>query len=747
MRNIWRKYSVGVFLLAFLTLLFSGCSGGGGVAVVTQAPPASKSVSGYVSYLESGLPLPGAVVKAYSIDSSGNRSATPLGGSGNFAVSDVDGSYTLQIPADFAGTLLLEATVPTTVGKAAKSTPLVAGSTIRSLVPASTVALSQLPPVMLNYATEALMTFLEKNVLGPTPAPGYAPTGLSSDNIRKATIVMETFFGPDFSQVPPPKSEADLKNASLAQQNLLVSIQAMNLATTSSGTTIAQLVVSIATTGLGDLANTITDSLTEVVTVTLPGVLPAGYQVDPALVSSIQATAGAPVTPPDLSDTTAPAVPAGLAASAVDPTSVKVTWSASTDSGTGVAGYSLYRSVGTGNYALLATLGGAVTSYLDQGLAPSTQYHYKVAAFDGARNASAQSDAASVTTPQAGTPVPPASSFTVSGRITVGDAGLSGVLLAVSGAGSGSVVSASDGTYTFQALNGTYLVTPVLPGYQFTPASRTLQVNGQSMGAQNFSATPDGTATGTVTYPDGSANGTITYPDGSVTTVTTYPNGTVIGGVSYPPGTVITSVTYPNGTVIGGVTYPAGTVISTVTYPSGSVTGGGSYPGGSVTTIVTYPAGAVVGGVSYPAGTIVTVITTGSGTVIGGVSYPSGAVLTVTSYPNGSVTTSATYPSGVVLGGVSYPAGTVLTVTSYPNGTVTTSASFPGGGVVGGVSYPAGTVVTTTSYPNGAVVAGVTYPAGTVLVTVHYPDGGVTTTLSAPGGSVGNVVLTWPTPP
>lgn len=82
-------------------------------------------------------------------------------------------------------------------------------------------------------------------------------------------------------------------------------------------------------------------------------------------------------------------------------TAVRVTWAASTDSGSGVAGYRIYRD---GGAAPVATVSGG-TTHVDDGLAPATVYSYTVTAFDRASpaNESAPSAAATVTTlPQAG---------------------------------------------------------------------------------------------------------------------------------------------------------------------------------------------------------------------------------------------------------------------------------------------------------------------------------------------------------
>jgi hypothetical protein len=96
-------------------------------------------------------------------------------------------------------------------------------------------------------------------------------------------------------------------------------------------------------------------------------------------------------------DTQPPTVPQNVAAGANSPTSVTVTWDASTDD-TAVAGYDVYRD-GT----KVGTAGGSQTSFTDAAVQPSTTYSYTVDAFDAVPNTSAQSSPpASVTTPSGG---------------------------------------------------------------------------------------------------------------------------------------------------------------------------------------------------------------------------------------------------------------------------------------------------------------------------------------------------------
>lgn len=105
--------------------------------------------------------------------------------------------------------------------------------------------------------------------------------------------------------------------------------------------------------------------------------------------NSAQSTPPAVVT---TQDNTAPSVPTNVQATSLAPTSVSVTWTASTDN-VGVTGYKVYR-----NGALAGSPAG--TAFTDVGLDPNTSYSYKVAARDAAGNESAQSAAAVVTTPE-----------------------------------------------------------------------------------------------------------------------------------------------------------------------------------------------------------------------------------------------------------------------------------------------------------------------------------------------------------
>ncbi len=91
-------------------------------------------------------------------------------------------------------------------------------------------------------------------------------------------------------------------------------------------------------------------------------------------------------------DTTAPTAPTNLAASDVTATTLKLTWTASTDN-VGVAVYDVYQGT-----SKIGTVSAPTTTYNVTGLTAGTSYTYTVKAVDAAGNASSASNAVSVTT-------------------------------------------------------------------------------------------------------------------------------------------------------------------------------------------------------------------------------------------------------------------------------------------------------------------------------------------------------------
>jgi hypothetical protein len=101
------------------------------------------------------------------------------------------------------------------------------------------------------------------------------------------------------------------------------------------------------------------------------------------------------ITPdsPSVPDSTPPTVPTNVQATATGTTSISVSWNASSDTESGVAGYRVYRDGG-----LVGTT--AATNFSDTGLSASTTYLYSVSAYDNAvpSNSSLQSGQVAGTT-------------------------------------------------------------------------------------------------------------------------------------------------------------------------------------------------------------------------------------------------------------------------------------------------------------------------------------------------------------
>jgi chitodextrinase len=108
-----------------------------------------------------------------------------------------------------------------------------------------------------------------------------------------------------------------------------------------------------------------------------------------------------------ITDTQAPSVPTGLTASAISSSQINLGWNASTDN-IGVAGYKIYRN---GSTTPIGETAATVRTYSNTGLASSTPYSYKVAAYDIKGNISAQSASASATTFPAATTAAPSLSL------------------------------------------------------------------------------------------------------------------------------------------------------------------------------------------------------------------------------------------------------------------------------------------------------------------------------------------------
>lgn len=628
MSTNWKRLTFGAIMLASLTLFLFGCGGGSG----TPEAPALKQVSGVVAAPATGQPLANATVTAYAIGANGVVATTPLSMPAT-ARSDAQGNYSLSIPAGYAGSVMIVATLPD------------GSQSVRTVIPSVAPDQTVIPAAMVSLATEMMVQFIIQNNAGSfTPA-----------NLQAAILVLEPFFGPNFPQIPPPATGSA---PSTLQQNLLTITQAidalLNPPAGQTGYTMSQLVSIVGgniSLGQGVVFTDLNTAIATIATnLIISGVVPGSYT--PPVITPI------PVPPPG-TDTTPPAAPANLTATATAST-VTLSWDPAL-AADGVTAYFIYR-----NGALFATVTAPATTYVDSGLAADTPFTYEVRARDAAGNLSSASAPVSVRTSTIPT-------FTISGTVTVDgvkpSAGLV-VGITITGAGFGIAFTDADGNYTFSgARPGSYTITPVLQGFLFTPASQAVTITNADVTGVNFATvTPPGTVIGGITYPPGTVIGSVTYP-----------TAVVIGGVTYPAGTVISFIAYPNATVIGGVTYPSGTVISSVGFPNAAVIGGITYPSGTVLGGTTYPTGTVVGGITYPDGVVIGGVTYPPGTVVGGIAFPPGAVVSGVSYPSGTIIGQVLYPGTTVIGGANYPAGSVSGTPVFPDAltAITVTITFP----------------------------------------------------------------------
>jgi hypothetical protein len=108
--------------------------------------------------------------------------------------------------------------------------------------------------------------------------------------------------------------------------------------------------------------------------------------------------------------------------------------------------------------------------------------------------------------------------YSISGTVTSGGGPLAGVTMTLSGAATGTTTTDSNGNYTFSNLaNGNYTVTPSMTGYTFSPASRTVTISGANVTGQNFTGTPTGGGTFSISGRVTVAGGSVSLPLSGVT--------------------------------------------------------------------------------------------------------------------------------------------------------------------------------------------------------------------------------------
>ena len=129
-------------------------------------------------------------------------------------------------------------------------------------------------------------------------------------------------------------------------------------------------------------------------------------------------------------------------------------------------------------------------------------------------------------------------SYTISGKVTLGGSGLSGVTVTLSGSQTGTSTTDGSGNYSFTLqAGGTYTITPSLAGYAFTPSSQTFN-NLSANQTVDFTAVPTYTISGQVTLSGSGLSGvTMTLSGSQSGSTTTDTSGnysfTVPGSGSY----------------------------------------------------------------------------------------------------------------------------------------------------------------------------------------------------------------------
>jgi hypothetical protein len=170
-------------------------------------------------------------------------------------------------------------------------------------------------------------------------------------------------------------------------------------------------------------------------------------------------------------DDVAPAAPVGMTA-ALGSGQVVLTWSPV--DARDLAGYRVWRALGSGDFSVLGEVPSGTTAFLD-GAPGAAPVSYQVAAVDRTGNLSVA--AGTVTT------VPSAAgSFAISGKVT--DAGYGAVSGVVIQAGGRRAITGPDGGYRIPGLPpGSYTVTAGKPGFTFTaPTSVSLADAGATAG-------------------------------------------------------------------------------------------------------------------------------------------------------------------------------------------------------------------------------------------------------------------------
>ncbi len=270
-----------------------------------------------------------------------------------------------------------------------------------------------------------------------------------------------------------------------------------------------------------------------------------------AYVRMLSKAVGATTPPP--ADTQAPSVPTNLAASNIGPTSLTLTWTASTDN-VGVSAYEVFQNG--------AKIGESLTtSFSVTGLTPSTTYNFTVKARDAAGNTSAASNAVSVTPPDTQAPTAPTNlvasnvvqtSFTLTWTASTDNVGVTSYEVFRNGASVGTATGTSFNVTGLTA-NTTYSLTVKAKDAagNASAASTALSVTTAAATASDFLIYGDALNTDWQNWSWGLATGSPNFSNTTPRKVGTKSMSVTVvqdwAGLSLRAGTALNTGSYPGG--------------------------------------------------------------------------------------------------------------------------------------------------------------------------------------------------------